>query len=236
MPPPEFGYRPRVNDSRSPLPDTAVLDIDGTLVDSVYAHVWSWREAFRSVGVDVPTWTIHRAIGMGGDRLVEAVTNPAVERSVGDRARSRQADLYADLSAHLTATPGATELLESLQTRGLRVALASSGSRKDTEAALDLLEARPYVDASISGDDADTSKPDTEPVRRAVEAVRGVRAVVIGDSVWDMESATRGGYARLGLLTGGVAECELLAAGASRVYRDPAMLLAALDEALAGPA
>jgi len=212
--------------------DTAVLDIDGTLLDSVYAHVWSWREAFRVVGIAVPAYQIHRAIGMGGDRLVEAVTAPAVERSVGDEIRALQSELYADMSTHLTPTPGAGDLLEALKSRGLHVVLASSGSRDDTEKALDVLETRSCVDATVSGDDADATKPDSEPVRRAVDVIGGSRAVVVGDAVWDVESARRSGYPAWGVLTGGVARSDLLDAGAAAVFEDPAGVADGLDAAL----
>jgi phosphoglycolate phosphatase len=212
--------------------DTVVLDIDGTLIDSVYAHAWSWIEAFRQVGIDVPGWRIHRVIGMGGDRLVGAVTNGTVEEQVGDQVRARQSDLYADLSEHLTRTPGATELLQALKSRGLRVALASSGSRDDTEHAIDLLEARSVIDGAVSGDDAEETKPDTEPIRRAIDSVGGEDAVLVGDAVWDMEAAGRAGCPALGLRTGGIAADELLAAGAAHVYDDPAALTFLLDEAL----
>ena len=226
------GTEPVVTTSPRPPIDTVVLDIDGTLIDSVYAHVWSWREAFRLMGVEVASWKIHRAIGMGGDRLVRAVTNGAVETSIGDEVRDQQSNLYRHLSAHLTPTPGATELLATLKSRGLLVVLASSGSRDDTANAVDLLDARRCIDATISGEDTDATKPDIEPVRRAVDCVDGTHALVVGDAVWDMESAGRSDYPAIGLLTGGVARCELLEAGAASVHEDPATLTAVLDDVL----
>jgi phosphoglycolate phosphatase-like HAD superfamily hydrolase len=226
------GYGKGVTADRRPAIDTVVLDIDGTLIDSVYAHVWSWREAFRVLGVDVPAWQVHRAIGMGGDRLVGEVTSEAVDAAVGDQVRAVQSDLYRELSAHLTPTPGATALLEELKIRGLQVVLASSGSRDDAEQAVATLEARRWIDGAITGDDTTATKPDTEPVQRAVDSVHGDRALVVGDATWDMESARRAGHAAVGLLTGGIAESELRSAGAAQVYRDPAALTTALDEVL----
>lgn len=217
---------------RSRRIDTVVLDIDGTLIDSVYAHVWSWREAFRVLGLQVPVWKIHRAVGMGGDRLVAAVTSEAVEAAMGEEVRHRQSELYADLSAHLASTPGAAGLLEELKARGLRVALATSGSRHDAEDAVTTLGAHPWVDSIVSGDDTSATKPATEPVRRAVDSVGGERAVLIGDAAWDMESARRAGHPAVGLLTGGISESELLEAGAAEVYRDPAALTPVLDVVL----
>lgn len=216
----------------SPPFDTAVLDIDGTLIDSMYAHVWSWREAFRVVAVDVPTWKVHRAIGMGGDRLVESVTNQAVEQAAGEEIRRVQLEVYRDLAGHLTPTRGATDLLEALKAYGLKVTLASSGARENTDRAVDLLDATASIDATISGDDAAATKPDADPVQRAVASVNGSHALIIGDSVWDMESARRAGYTPVGLLTGGVARCELLEAGAAEVYEDPATLAPELADVL----
>jgi HAD superfamily hydrolase (TIGR01549 family) len=220
--------------TRGPAIDTVVLDIDGTLVDSVYAHVWSWREAFRIVGLHVPTWKVHRAIGMGGDRLVAALTNEVVESAVGDEVRSRQSELYQDLSTHLGPTPGAPELLETLKTRGLLVVLASSGSRDDAEDAVTMLGARPWIDAMVTGDETEGTKPDSEPVARAVATVDGRHALMIGDAVWDMESARRAGLGAVGVLTGGIARCELAEAGAFEVYEDPAALTSQLDHLLDG--
>jgi phosphoglycolate phosphatase len=224
-----------VRAARGPAIDTVVLDIDGTLIDSVYAHVWSWREAFRVLGVHVPAWQVHRAIGMGGDRLVEVVTSEAVDAAIGDQIRAVQSGVYQELSAHLTPTPGAAGLLEELKTRGLQVVLASSGSRDDAERAVAALEARRWIDAAVTGDDTSQTKPDTEPVQRAVDSVGGKQALVVGDATWDMQAARRAGHAAVGLLTGGIAESELVAAGAAEVYPDPEALTGALDDVLARP-
>ena len=110
--------------------------------------------------------------------------------------------------------------------------LASSGSGADTKRAMELLGARSYVDAAISGDDTAATKPDTEPLRRAVDTVDGRRALVIGDAVWDMESARNAGFPAIGLLTGGISRSELVEAGAAAAYDDPAALTSALDDVL----
>ena len=233
------GYGLTVSNLREARFDTVVLDVDGTLVDSVYAHVWSWREAFRRHGLDVPAWRIHRAIGMGGDRLVTAVTNAAVERTVGDQVRAAQKEVYRNLADHLVPTPGAEDLLSGCKQHGLKVAVASSGSREDTEAAIVLLEGRHHIDVIVTGDDTDATKPDTEPVQRALDRIEGETALVVGDATWDMESARRAGHAAVGLLTGGVGRGELLEAGAALVFEDPAELAEALADLLghasAGP-
>ena len=113
--------------------------------------------------------------------------------------------------------------------------LASSGSRDDAEKAVATLEARRWIDAAVTGDDTSRTKPDTEPVQRAVDSVHGKRALVVGDATWDMEAARRAGHAAVGLLTGGIAESELITAGAAEVYPDPESLTDALDGVLARP-
>jgi HAD superfamily hydrolase (TIGR01509 family) len=152
---------------------------------------------------------------------------------LGDEIRRTQSIKYAELSRRLTPTPGAQDLLLTLKKRGLHVVLASSGARQDTRDAISLLEADQWIDAWVCGDDTDQSKPDPEPVSRAVDAVGGHRALVIGDSTWDMESAARAGHPAVGVLTGSIAESELLGAGAVEVFEDPSALCALLDSLLA---
>ena len=118
-------------------PDTVVLDLDGTLVDSNYAHVVAWRAAFLDVGVDVPAERLHRAIGMGGDRLVAHVAGDTVEDRVGDHVRGRHAEQLDHVFATITATSGATTLLEVLRTRSFHVALASSSDQELSERLLE---------------------------------------------------------------------------------------------------
>ncbi len=148
------------------------------------------------------------------------------------RSGAGRRKLYRDLAEHLAPTHGALDLLEALRRHGLAVVLASSGAREDTDHAVDVLEARRYVMSTVSGDDSDATKPDDEPVRRAVESVGGADALVVGDAVWDIEAARRAGYPAIGLLTGGISRCELLAAGAVDVFEDPAELASVLGEVL----
>jgi phosphoglycolate phosphatase-like HAD superfamily hydrolase len=122
--------------------------------------------------------------------------------------------------------------LKAFKERGLKVVLASSGARDDTERSIELLGAGSIIDGAVSGDDAEATKPDAEPVRRAVDAVDGEHALVIGDATWDMESATRAGLPALGLRTGGIAPADLRAAGALEVFDDPETLTESLDAVL----
>ena len=153
--------------------DTVVLDVDGTLVDSVYVHVSAWMRAFRGVGVPVEGWRIHRAIGMGGDRLVAAVAGQKVEDAVGDQARELHDQEYDDLVAGVLPLPGADDLLETLKQRGFTVVLASSGTKTQTEQALQLLERSDLADAWVCSADVDSSKPAPGPRPDRARARRG---------------------------------------------------------------
>jgi HAD superfamily hydrolase (TIGR01509 family) len=212
--------------------DTVVLDVDGTLVDSVYAHVWIWHEAFRAVGVEAATWQIHRAIGMGGDRLVEAVAGAQVERSVGDEVRRRHDERFEELLPRLAPTTGAVAFLEHLADLSVRVVLASSASRVQTADFISMLGAEPLIDGWVCGDDVTESKPAAEAVTLAMEKVGGTSAVVVGDSIWDVQAAHAAGQVAVGLLSGGVSRAELTEAGALEVFDDPDALSADLEGVL----
>lgn len=202
--------------------DTVVLDVDGTLVDSVYVHVSAWMRAFRGVGVPVEGWRIHRAIGMGGDRLVAAVAGQRVEDAVGDQTRQLHDQEYDDLVSGVLPLPGADALLENLKQRGFTLVLASSGTKVQTEQALELLEHSDLADAWVCSADVDSSKPAPDLVGAALERVGGTTAaVMVGDAVWDVEAARRAGVDAIGLRCGGFGEAELRDAGAISVFDSP---------------
>jgi len=213
-------------------PDTVILDLDGTLVDTVYQHVLAWRSAFLAVGVDIPSWRIHRAIGMGGDRLVTEVAGQAVENAVGDEVRKLHGQRFEDMLPHVTPTDGAAELLEALRGRDLKVVVASSGEREMTERLLSVLGAAEALHAWVSGDQADSSKPAADLLHLAMDEVSGESALVIGDTVWDVESARNSDFPSVGVLTGGVSDAELREAGAMDVRENPAAITKDLDDLL----
>src|SRR6476620_6281439 len=107
--------------------DTAVLDVDGTLVDTVYQHTDAWSRAFAEVGVVVPRFRVHRAIGMGGDRLVAHVAGGRVEEEHGDRVRARHDELFEAVLEDVAAFPGAADFLGALRELGIEMGLVSSG-------------------------------------------------------------------------------------------------------------
>lgn len=211
--------------------DTVLLDLDGTLVDSVYQHTTAWRAAFRDVGVDVAAHRLHRSIGMGGDRLVAAVAGESVENAVGDEVRARHKERLDERFHEIVATDGAVELLEELRTRGFTLVLASSADKELSERLLEIVEgAGPLLHDRVAGGDADESKPAPDLLEVALGSHDPERTVMLGDTVWDVESAARAGVACIGLRTGGISTAELLEAGAVSVHDTPRDLLEHLDE------
>jgi len=210
-----------------------VLDVDGTLLDSVYQHTFAWTRAFRSAGHSVESWRVHRHIGMGGDRLVAAVAGEGVEESSGDKIREIWEQEYDAIIDDVAPLDGARDLLAALRDRGLKVALASSSIPKHADRAFELLEADRLADLTTTSEDADESKPDAELVEVAMDRLGTHDAVMIGDAVWDVLAATRAGIPTLGVCSGGMGRQELLDAGAVEVHLGPADLLAHLDLGLA---
>ncbi|USX52589.1 HAD family hydrolase [Lentzea sp. HUAS12] len=210
------------------MSNTVVLDVDGTLVDTNYHHTVAWLRAFRSVDVTVPGWRVHRAIGMGGDKLVAAVAGDEVEQDHGDELRTAWENYFDEMLHEIQPLEGAHRLVRAATDLGLAVVLASSGKSKHVEHYLKLLD--PGDVAWTTSDDVDDSKPAPDLIEVALREVNGERAVVIGDSVWDCEAAKRAGLPSIGLLTGGFGEDELIDRGASAVYPDLDTLRAELSD------
>jgi HAD superfamily hydrolase (TIGR01549 family) len=211
-------------------PPIAVLDVDGTLVDTNYHHAIAWYRAFREHGLTLPVWRIHRHIGMGGDQLVAAVAGKRVEDRQGDSIRAAETALYADLIGEVQPFADARRLLELLGDHGHRLVLASSGKPDEVDHYLDLLDARELVEAWTTSGDVQRTKPDPDLVVTATEKVGGGEAVMIGDSTFDCEAAARADVPTVAILTGGFSEQELRQAGASAVFESLSELCERLDE------
>jgi HAD superfamily hydrolase (TIGR01549 family) len=208
----------------------AVLDVDGTLVDTNYHHAIAWYRAFREHGLTLPMWRIHRHIGMGGDQLVAAVAGKRVEDRQGDSIRATETACYADLIGEVQPFADARRLMELLDERGHRLVLASSGKGDEVERYLDLLDARELVEAWTTSSDVERTKPDPDLVVTAIDKVGGGMAVLVGDSTFDCEAATRADVPTVALLTGGFSEQELRQAGAAAVFESLSELCERLEE------
>jgi len=211
-----------------------IVDVDGTLVDSNYLHAITWQRALRTVGHEIPAWRIHRHIGMGGDKIIEAVAGESVEREHGDAVREREGELFLDVIGEVAPLPGARQLLEGLRERGWRVVLASSAKAHEVEHYLDLLDAREVVDGWTTSADVERTKPDPDLLKAAMDKAGAGGELLIGDSVWDCLAAGKVEVETIGLLSGGYAASELYDAGARAVYRDAEDLAERLDSALTG--
>jgi HAD superfamily hydrolase (TIGR01509 family) len=212
------------------MPPIAVLDVDGTLVDTNYHHTIAWYRAFKQSEVVLPIWRIHRHIGMGGDQLVKALGGEELENEKGDDIRAAESVLYGELMSEVEPLEGARELIEDLKERGHAVVLASSAKAHEVEHYLDLLDARELADGWTTSADVKATKPEPDLVVAAVEKAGGGDAVMVGDSTWDCEAAKRAGLDTIAVLTGGFSAAELRDAGALVVYSSIKELRESLDE------
>jgi HAD superfamily hydrolase (TIGR01509 family) len=210
----------------------AVLDIDGTLVDTNYHHAIAWYRAFRQSGIVLPLWRIHRHIGMGGDQLVQALTDEATEHEHGDEIRDAEKTLYFELIDEVEPMEGSRELIEDLKRRGHAVVLASSAKADEVDHYLGLLDARELADAWTTSADVKETKPQPDLVNSALERVSASadEAVMIGDTPWDVRAAGNAGVPTLTVRTGGFGDDELREAGAIAVFESVAELRAQLDQ------
>ncbi len=210
----------------SQQPRGAILfDVDGTLVDSTYHHALAWQRAFVRVGTPVPLWRIHRAIGMGGDRLVAHVAGQSVEDRQGEEVRTAWREEFAQIRSEVLPLPGAAELVRKAAKEGYRVALASSGDPEFSREFMELLGLADDVDLLTTSEDADASKPHPDLLEVTLGKLGATRAVMIGDTPYDVESAARAGLQCVGLRSGGYSEAELTEAGATLVVDAPEDLL-----------
>jgi HAD superfamily hydrolase (TIGR01509 family) len=207
----------------------AILDVDGTLVDTNYHHAIAWYRAFRSHGVVLPIWVVHRHIGMGGDQLVAAVAGDEIEESRGDDIRDAEKELYMELIEEVEPFEEARELIADLKQRGDPVVLASSAKEDEVSHYLDLLDARELADGWTTSADVEATKPAPDLVRAALEVAGTEDAVMVGDTPWDAKAAGRAGIETVAVLTGGFAEQELRDAGAVEVFESVAELRSGLD-------
>jgi HAD superfamily hydrolase (TIGR01509 family) len=210
----------------------AILDVDGTLVDTNYQHAIAWYRAFRGCGIDLPVWRIPRHIGMGGDQLVQALTDETTERELGEQIRGAEKARYEELIAEVRPLSCARELIEDLRRRGHGVVLASSAKPDELDHYLELLDARELANAWTSAEDVEATKPAPDLVHVALErgGAEPGEAVMVGDSSWDAAAAERAGVCTLAVLTGGFSAQELREAGAERVFESLQELRATLDE------
>ncbi|KLO43780.1 HAD family hydrolase [Mycobacterium nebraskense] len=207
-----------------------LFDVDGSLVDSNYLHVYAWQRAFDAEGLPVAAWQIHRCIGMDGSTLVRTLSNDAPD-DVQERLSDGHSRYYRESTPLLAPLPGARTLLRRVAELGLQVVLATSAPGDELEILRKVLDSDDVISETTSSRDVDTAKPDPGIVQVALEraGVDADHAVFVGDAVWDAHAAAGAGLSCIGLLSGGIAREELQAAGASPIFTDPQDLLEHLD-------
>ena len=199
------------------MPLSAILDVDGTLVDTNYHHALAWHRALRAHGQQVQMWKVHRHIGMGGDQILDALIGEEAAAEQGDAIREAEAEAYGELIGEVEPMKGARELLEKLRADEATVILASSAKQEEVDHYLDLLDARELVDGWTTSADVERTKPYPDLVHAALEKAGDGPAVMVGDSVWDVKAARAAEVPTLAVLTGGFSEAELREAGAVQV-------------------
>jgi HAD superfamily hydrolase (TIGR01549 family) len=207
------------------MPLNAILDVDGTLVDTNYHHALAWHRALHAHGHRTQMWKVHRHIGMGGDQILDALIGEKAAAEQGDAIREAEAEAYGELIGEVEPMEGARKLIEKLRDAGASVILASSAKQEEVDHYLDLLDARKLIDDWTTSADVESTKPDPDLVLAALEkAGSDDPAVMVGDSVWDVKAAKAAGVPTLAVLTGGFSEAELRDAGASQVVESIAEL------------
>lgn len=211
-----------------------IFDLDGTLVDTVYAHVFAWQQALAEAGMPIDGWRVHRKIGMSGGLFTRAVAREigrALEPAQAHALQDRHGAIFRELLPQPRPLPGAVELLARLQAQGVPFGIATSGRRPEINVSLDTLGV-PEGTVVIERGDVMRAKPEPDLFLACQERL-GVHVrdcFVVGDAVWDLLAARRAGMLSVGVLTGGYGEEELIRAGAYRVYRDARELDESLDE------
>jgi HAD superfamily hydrolase (TIGR01549 family) len=205
-----------------------IFDLDGTLIDSVYAHVLSWQKSFAAEGIQVPAWSIHTKIGLSGKELALAIgreLRKPVSEDEADRLDKRHGAIMKELLPRAEPLPGAAALLRRLRELNVPWGIATSGDRAGVEQALHSLGLFDNVIA-VCKSDVEHAKPEPDLFLACQERLKvpARDCFVVGDAVWDMLAARRSGMLGVGLLTGGIGRAELTQAGAYRVYGDPAEL------------
>ena len=214
----------------------AVFDVDGTLVDSNHLHVVAWWEAFRQGGHQVAMHDVHRAVGLPSGRSDHASAGRGAGQEEKDALSAAHKAVYGTYFERLPALPDAGRLLRRLDGRGWSVVLATSAGGTELAALRRAIGADDAIVATASADDVAEGKPAPDPVEQALElaGAEAERSVFVGDTVWDMRAGARAGVHCVAVLCGGIPRPELEAAGAEAVFRNPAHLLAALEESPLG--
>lgn len=212
-----------------------IFDIDGTLVDSNDAHAESWVDTFAEAGYDVPFDVVRPLIGMGGDKLLPKAANIQQDSEEGKRLTKRRSEIFREkYLPRLKALPGSRALVLRVRKDGLAPVVATSAKDKELKALLKAAQVDDLMEEKATSSDAKRSKPDPDIVRAAIDqsGIQRDNLVMIGDTPYDIEAASRAGVRIIGFRSGGWDDDKLR--GAVEIYDGPADLLAHYDSSLLG--
>lgn len=205
---------------------TIVFDVDGTLIDSNGAHADAYLEALRVHGRHADPLHVRRLIGMGSDKVLPELAGVAEDSPLGQSIGQHKKDIFAKRLPALRPTRGARPLVQFLKDSGLELVIATSAGNDELRALLEQADVADLIPERTSKDDADASKPEPDIVQAALAKVEGDPAttVMVGDTPYDIEAASRAGIIAVALRCGGFWPDEAFA-GAAGIFDDPAALL-----------
>jgi HAD superfamily hydrolase (TIGR01509 family) len=212
-----------------------IFDVDGTLVDSNDAHAQSWADTFAEGGYDVPFEVVRPLIGMGADKLLPKTIGIRHDSEQGKKLIKRRSEIFREkYLARLRPLPGARGLVLRVRDDGLKAIVATSAKDEELQGLLKAAEVEDLMEEKATASDAKRSKPDPDIVEAAIEesGVAARNAVMIGDTPYDVEAATRAGVRIIAFRSGGWDDASLK--GAAQIYDGPADLLADYDASLLG--
>lgn len=224
------------SDRPDPAQRVVLLDIDGTLIASNDAHARVWVASLAEFGYTVTFERVRPLIGMGGDKILPELVGLDPDSTEARRMSEVRGEMFRTRELpRLAATPGARDLLVRFRADGYELSVATSARAADVTATLEQAGVNDLIATATSSDDAARSKPDPDIVRAALQRSRrpASHAVMLGDTPYDIEAATRARVRIVALRCGGWWSDESLG-GADAIYDDPAALLARYDDSIFG--
>jgi HAD superfamily hydrolase (TIGR01549 family) len=212
-----------------------IFDIDGTLIDSVDLHARAWQEAFRHFGFAVSFQAVRDQIGKGGDELLPTFLTEEEIAKLGDEMKSWRGEHFKKNYLHgVVPFKESHELLARLKESGRKLAAGSSAKKDELDVYIGLLDAKELFDVVTSADDADKAKPHPDIFEAALNKLGELPqdVVVVGDSPYDAEAASKAHIESVGFLCGGFPRDWLLQAGVAEIYEGPSDLLQKLDDSV----
>ena len=214
-----------------------IFDVDGTLVDTVDLHTQAWVEAFKQEDYDIPYDELRQQIGKGGEKIVADFLSPEEVEKVGENITEFRKEFYQDkLISQARPFARVRELFERLKQDDIKIVLASSARPGSLDHYQEILNIKDLIDGATSTQDVEESKPAPDVFVAALDKLKGVETsdvIVVGDSPYDAQAASKIDLRTVGVLCGGFSEERLRESGCIAIYKEPADILEKYQEFLA---